>query len=322
MYQNQDTLSLLSNIASKLRLYATAVIKEGTEQEILRLLTHYPELLYHQYNELGYWNDFAWNFLYKITNKKKQYSNDFLYEIEDNESQLSDNILISRIKILKKLNYIPSGMFRERLMASNNILLIKEYIKLFENDTSKKYVLPNGEEFSSLINLFTTFNKEEKKDNKKIMSMLIANVTDKINEKDKYGFAVQNILVNTVFVNNPVMVFVLIEKGMSLNVVIEDRNKIAIEYIKSINKEKEIKPHSIFKNQECVELPLIQSWLFSFAKDQIYYNGIHNNELKLFKKLLPRIRKERPELEKENESILKYLNIDSLNDVYFNTDSK
>ena len=322
MYQNQDTLSLLSNFSSKLRLYATAVIKEGTEQEILRLLTHYPELLYHQYNELGYWNDFAWNFLYKITNKKKQYSNDFLYEIEDNESQLSDNILISRIKILKKLNYIPSGMFRERLMASNNILLIKEYIKLFENDTSKKYVLPNGEEFSSLINLFTTFNKEEKKDNKKIMSMLIANVTDKINEKDKYGFAVQNILVNTVFVNNPVMVFVLIEKGMSLNVVIEDRNKIAIEYIKSINKEKEIKPHSTFKNQDCVKLPLIQSWLFNFAKDHIYYNHIDSNKLKLFKKLLPKMRKERPELEKENESILKYLNIDSLNDVYFNTDSK
>tara|TARA_B100000700_G_scaffold264816_1_gene302792 strand:- start:10272 stop:11198 length:927 start_codon:yes stop_codon:yes gene_type:complete len=308
MNNQYDTLSILSNYSLKVVDYATDVITEGNQFEIDRLFKYYPELLYHQYNKGGYWNDFAWNYVYEYINQESDFKND---------------ILLSRLRNLKKLNYVPSGMFRERLMAQSikEPFILEEYIKLFENDTTKVYKDINNNSYSSLLELFLCFSdnfEDNKKNNKKLISMLVKNSTFEINKENKYGsYTVERLLSNSVFLDNPIILFRLIDKGMKLKCDVESRNKLAVEYFKNNGMKEKVKKHSFFNEDDCIVLPLIQSLLFDYGRDNKNYSEYSNKKIKVLNELIKIVRKGYPELEEENKKILSTLNINALNDIYY-----
>ena len=312
MNSNTDIIELISNFGNRMRCYALDIFKNGNIVEIERLINHYPELLYHQYTKNEYWHELSW---------------DFVYESCVSNYQNPEELILSRLNLLNKLNYTPTGMFRERLIATFNPIIISHYIELFENDTAKKHTDANGKIYSSLLSLAKTFigmhynEDSNKNDIKKVILLLTFNAsTEELNKKDRYGFISEGLLNCKVFTANPVIIFELISKGMRLDVLVESRNDLALEYASLTGQKDKIKPHSEF-DESCIEIQLIQNLFFNLAKDFKFspsnYKKNIGNQLRMLENIMPLILRQKICAEVEIERILNFLNIDVLSSVYY-----
>ena len=115
------------------RLYGYAIDLAQNKETLIHLmifLKQFPEILDYQYVDgKGHWHDTAWD----IVNGCDP---------------------IKLLTELHEINYKPSLMFRERIIARADISLLKHYLALYEPDTAQPYVISHSLSNCSLVNRF------------------------------------------------------------------------------------------------------------------------------------------------------------------------